>query len=345
MMSNKKHLLGLTLSQLSDVTSDLGLPRFAAKQIADWLYKKNVDDIAQMSNLSIKAREALAENYDVGKVPPTATVTSVDGTKKLLFDYDQDRAVETAFIPDGHDDRNTLCVSCQFGCKMGCRFCMTGRQGFGGNLSANQIINQMVSAPGWESLSNMVFMGMGEPMDNLDEVLQAIEILTAQWGFAWSPRRITVSTIGLAQPLKRFLDECDAHLAISLHSPDMAQRAEIMPMQKAAPLSESLALLKNYDWSGQRRLTFEYTVFEDLNDSQKHADDLVRLLSPLRCRVNLIAFNPISDSEFRGASRKRMEWFRDRLNAKGLIATIRESKGRDIDAACGLLSTKRGLTK
>lgn len=334
------HLFGLTLDELQAVAAEVGLPRFAAKQMADWLYKKNVSDIAEMSNISIKGRTALAEKYDVGRILPTATVTSVDGTRKFLFDYDG-HAVETAYIPDGRDERNTLCVSCQFGCKMGCRFCMTGRQGFGGNLTAGQILNQMASAPGWEELTNIVFMGMGEPMDNIDEMLRALTILTSPWGYAWSPRRLTVSTIGLPTPLRRFLDESQAHLAISLHSPIPQTREEIMPMQKAFPIADTIELLAQYDWSGQRRLTFEYTIFEGVNDSQRDVDAIVKLLAPLRCRVNLIAFNSIPNSEFKGVSQRKMEWFRDALNAKGLTATIRLSKGQDIDAACGLLSTKR----
>lgn len=339
MTEKKSHLFGMTLTELSAVAQQMGMPRFAAKQMSDWLYKKNVSDIAGMSNLSIKARTALAEHYDIGRTEPLATVTSADGTRKFLFDY-EGHAVETAYIPDGHDERNTLCVSSQFGCKMHCLFCMTGRQGFGGNLTAGQILNQMASAPDWEELTNMVFMGMGEPMDNIDEVLKALSILTEPWGYAWSPRRITVSTIGMPKPLKRFLDESQAHLAISLHAPTAQKREELMPAQKGFPIAEVIELLRQYDWSGQRRLTFEYTIFEGVNDTAADAAELVRLLSSLRCRVNLIAFNPIPDTPLRGAKQKKMEWFRDQLNAKGLTATIRLSKGLDIAAACGLLSTQ-----
>ena len=339
-MSDMEHLFGKTLEELTAVVAEAGLPRFSGKQIADWLYKKGVRDLAGMTNLSLKARTKLAERFDVGRTEPSAQVTSVDGTSKYLFDYDG-HAVETAYIPDGREERNTLCVSSQFGCKMGCKFCMTGRQGFGGNLTANQILNQMASVPGSEELTNMVYMGMGEPMDNLEEVLKSLEILTSEWGYGWSPRRITVSTIGLKKPLKRFLDESQAHLAISLHTPDATQRETLMPVEKSQPIGEVIEMLKGYDWSGQRRLTFEYTMFSGVNDSGAHADSLVRMLGELRCRVNLICFNSIPDTELRGADRKRMEWFRDRLNRHGLTATIRESKGQDIEAACGLLSTKR----
>ncbi len=337
------HLFGKTLPELQQVADEVGLPRFAAKQMADWLYKKNVADIGGMTNISNKGREALAATYDVGRVSPVAEVTSVDGTRKMLFDYDG-KAVETAYIPDGRDEHNTLCVSSQVGCKMACKFCMTGRQGFAGNLTSGQILNQMASTTGHEQLTNIVFMGMGEPMDNTDEVLKSLSILTSPWGYAWSPRRITVSSIGIPGQLARLLDESDVHVAISLHSPDPARRAELMPAQKGFPIEDTLDLLRHYDWTGQRRLTFEYTLFEGVNDSLRDAENLVRLLAPLKwCRVNLIAFNAIPDSDLRGCSRKKMEWFRDLLNDKGLTATIRQSKGQDIDAACGLLSTKRGV--
>lgn len=338
---SKANLFGLNLAELQEVAAGVGLPKFAAKQMADWLYKKNVSDIAQMTNISVKGREALAEGFEVGRVMPTLTLTSSDGTRKMLFDYDG-KSVETAFIPDGRDERNTLCVSSQVGCKMACRFCMTGRQGFSANLTAGEILNQMASSEGHEDLTNMVFMGMGEPMDNIDNVLKAIEILTSQWGYAWSPRRITVSTIGIPAPLKRLIDESEVHVAISLHTPSAEKRAELMPAQKGFPIADTLALLAQYDWTGQRRLTFEYTLFQGVNDSAADVNALVKLLAPLKwCRVNLIAFNAIPDSDLRGCQRKRMEWFRDALNEKGLTATIRLSKGQDIDAACGMLSTKR----
>ena len=338
---SKQHLFGLNLAELQSVAANAGLPKFAAKQMADWLYKKNISDIAEMSNISVRGREALANDYDIGRVEPTLTLTSTDGTRKMLFDYDG-KSIETAFIPDGHEERNTLCVSSQVGCKMACKFCMTGRQGFSGNLTAGEILNQMASTEGYEELTNMVFMGMGEPMDNIDEVLKALEILTSPWGYAWSPRRITVSSIGIPAQLRRLLDESEVHVAISLHSPNAEKRAELMPAQKGFPIAETLSLLAQYDWSGQRRLTFEYTLFQGVNDTQADVNALVKLLTPFRwCRVNLIAFNAIPDSDLKGCNRKRMEWFRDALNDKGLTATIRLSKGQDIDAACGLLSTKR----
>ncbi len=338
-MNSRQPLFGLTLSQLQDVASQLGMPRFAAKQMADWLYKKNVDSIDQMTNISVKMRSELMTRYEVGRTAPTDVLTSVDGTRKYLFAYAENTAVETAYIPDA--DRHTLCVSSQFGCKMNCSFCMTGRQGFSGNLTAGQILNQLASIDEHALITNIVFMGMGEPMDNLTEVLSAVEVLTSSWGYAMSPRRITVSTIGIPHAVKQFLEFSEAHLAISLHSPQPSQRAELMPVQKAYPVEDVIALLRQYNWFGQRRLTFEYTMFDHVNDSPEHARQLVNLLRGLPCRVNLIGFNPIPNSTLRGTPAKRMADFRARLEESGLTATIRMSKGGDISAACGMLSTKK----
>jgi 23S rRNA (adenine2503-C2)-methyltransferase len=340
-----KALYGLTLVELQEIALSVGLKKFAGAQIADWLYSKNVESIDGMTNLSLKAREALKEGYEVGRIAPAEVLTSKDGTRKMLYRYGREGgkeiAVETAYIPDGYGERNTLCVSSQAGCKMSCEFCMTGRQGFGGNLTAGEILNQMASTEGHEDLTNIVYMGMGEPMDNLVEVLKSIEIMTSKWGYAWSPRRITVSTIGIPERVKTFLDSCEAHIAISLHSPRSEERVNIMPVEKAYPIEETIDLLRGYDWEGQRRLTFEYTMFDGVNDSRSHADALLALVKGLHCRVNLIGFNAIPDSRLKGTSLRKMAEFRDYLCNKGLTATIRQSKGSDIEAACGMLSTKR----
>ena len=261
----------------------------------------------------------------------------MDGTVKYLFPTESGHCVESVFIPEG--ERATLCVSTQVGCRMGCRFCMTGRQGFQGNLTAKDILNQIFMLPERERLTNVVFMGQGEPMDNVDAVLKATDILTADYGFAWSPRRITVSSVGVRKGLARFLQESECHLAISLHNPFAEERREIMPAENAFSIDECLALLHTQDWSHQRRLSFEYIVFAGLNDSQRHARELVRELSQLHCRVNLIRFHTIPDTPFRGASEERMIWLRDYLTRHGVTTTIRASRGEDIMAACGLLNT------
>lgn len=333
---DKIKLIGKNLQQLREVAADCGLPGFAAGQMAKWLYAKCVRDIDEMTDISLRGREALKAKYCIGLSAPKARAASADGTVKYLFEGKGGRDVEAVYIPD--KDRATLCVSSQAGCKMGCKFCMTGRQGFHGNLEASDIINQIFSIDDSQSLTNIVFMGMGEPMDNLDRVLTAVEVLTAPWGLAWSPKRITVSTIGKLPELKRLLDETKVHVAISVHAPFAQQRAELMPSEKAWPVSQIMELLRGYDFAHQRRLTVEYIVWRGLNDDVRHADALARLLRGTDCRVNLIRYHSLPDSTLQTASERTMEAFRDRLNAKGITATIRASRGEDIQAACGMLA-------
>ena len=327
----------MTLSQLKELCEKENLPRFAAKQIARWLYVRRVEDVQQMTDLSLATRTLLAEHYTLGLNAPLRESISVDGTKKYLFQTQQGEYIESAYIPDR--ERATLCVSSQAGCRMGCRFCATARQGLQHSLSAGEIINQIVSIPESQKLTNIVFMGMGEPLDNLNNVLDAIEILTSDWGFAWSPTRITLSTAGVARHLTEFLDKTKVHLAVSLHNPFHDQRAEIMPIEKAYPIHEVCDILRRYDFTGQRRVSFEYIVMEGLNDSPTHIKELCRLLNGIKCRMNLIRFHKIPDSPYFSPSDDRMIAFRDALTAKGIQTTIRASRGEDIKAACGLLST------
>ncbi|MBQ6652634.1 MAG: 23S rRNA (adenine(2503)-C(2))-methyltransferase RlmN [Prevotella sp.] len=354
MEETKKALLGMSLDELKEVAVSLGLPAFAGKQMAQWLYEKRVRDIGEMTNLSKQARERLSAEYCVGMMQPVDGQRSVDGTVKYLFPVrtvsqrgdtsapivggKASKYVETVFIPDG--DRATLCVSCQVGCKMNCLFCQTGKQGWEGDLSAGDILNQIVALPECDQLTNIVFMGQGEPMDNLDSVLRATEVLTANWGMAWSPRRITVSSVGVRNKLKRFLDESQCHVAISLHAAIHEQRQQLMPAERAMPIEEVVELLRQYDFAHQRRLSFEYIVFGGVNDSEAHARAIVRLLRGMDCRINLIRFHQIPDVPLHGATEERMVWLRDYLTAHGLFTTIRASRGEDIMAACGLLSSK-----
>ena len=361
-------LLGKTLSELQDLALRIGLPKFAGKQLAEWLYVRRVTDFDAMTNISLRGREALKANYTVGRHAPVKEAVSVDGTRKYLFAVsndrlcsattnDQSRFVETVFIPE--EDRATLCVSTQAGCKMGCRFCMTGTLGFHGHLSAADILNQVFEIDqrpmtndqrpmtnDQRPLTNVVFMGEGEPMDNLDNVLRALEILTSAYGCAWSPKRITVSTVGIPA-MKRFLDESDCHLAVSMHNPFPAERAQIMPAEKLYSITDVVSLLKQYDWSHQRRVSFEYICWNGQNTSPRHAKELLRLLKGLNCRINLIRFHEgvekvesqksKVESRFVSSDEKQMEWFRDYLTEHGLTTTIRRSRGEDILAACGML--------
>lgn len=347
-----KSLLGLTLNELQAVAIELGLPKFVGKQMADWIYSKHVRSIEEMTNLSKAARAKLTERYELGISAPVDEQRSVDGTVKYLYRTAEGDFIETVFIPDG--ERGTLCVSSQVGCKMHCAFCMTGRQGYVASLSATDILNQIYSLPERDRLTNIVFMGQGEPFDNLDQVLRATEVLTADWGYAWSPKRITVSSVGLAKGLRRFLDESRCHLAISLHHPIPSGRAQLMPAEKAFSIEDVVHLLEQYDFcrkpargsqasdvAHQRRVSFEYIVFAGINDTLRHADALIALLRNLDCRVNLIRFHDIPDTPLHGVDDKKMVQFRDYLTTHGLFTTIRASRGQDIFAACGLLSTAK----
>ena len=387
-------LLGKTLDELKEIALELSLPAFTAKQIADWLYKKRVTSIDKMTNLSKSARERLSKEFVIGIDQTLQVVTSQDGTRKYLFKPQSaaeqqstagqqstakqqstaerqsaaerqstaeqpgcaSGSIESVIIPD--NERKTICVSSQVGCKMACTFCMTGRQGFHGNLSVASILSQFIAVEESQELTNAVFMGMGEPLDNLENVMRAIEVLTADWGFAWSPKRITLSTIGVTtqlggrgivwkgveyknvNPLKFFLDNCKVHLAVSLHNPFYEERLALMPAERTFPLEKSLKLIKEYDFTGQRRVSFEYTMFNKVNDSKRHADRLAQLLRGLECRVNLIRFHSIPDSPLESSPMQVIEHFRERLQASGITATIRASRGEDILAACGMLSGK-----
>ena len=336
-MPRHEYLYGQTLPQLEALCNRLEMPRFAAKQIARWLYDKHATTIEAMSDLSARHRALLAETYEVGLTAPEKVSISTDGTKKYLYRTSQNHFIESAYIPDG--DRATLCISSQAGCRMGCRFCATGRQGLQHSLSTNEILNQIESLPERERLTNVVFMGMGEPLDNLDSLLPALEVLTSAWGFGWSPTRITVSTAGVASRLERFLEATQVHLAVSLQNPFPHERAEIMPIEKAWPIREVVEILRRYDFTHQRRVSFEYIVMSGLNDSPRHIRELCRLLDGIKCRINLIRFHKIPGSPYFSPDDRAMIAFRDALTAKGIHTTIRTSRGEDIQAACGLLST------
>lgn len=339
METAKKYLLGMTLGELKEVAKSLGMPAFTGGQMAKWLYTQQVKSIDEMTNISKANREKLAAAYAIGCKEPTDAQYSKDGTVKYLFPTDSGKFVETVYIPE--DGRATLCVSSQVGCKMNCLFCQTGKQGFEGSLSATDILNQVYSLPERDKLTNIVFMGQGEPMDNLDNVLRVTEILTAGFGYGWSPKRITVSSVGIKGKLKRFLEESDCHVAISMHSPLHEQRLELMLAERGMSIESIVDLLGNYDFSHQRRLSFEYIVFKDVNDSEDHAKAIVRLLKGLDCRINLIRFHPIPNTPLQGVDDQKMEEFRNYLTLHGVFTTIRASRGQDIFAACGLLSTAK----
>ncbi|OYT17786.1 MAG: 23S rRNA (adenine(2503)-C(2))-methyltransferase RlmN [Bacteroidetes bacterium 4572_77] len=335
---NKENLFGKTKGELQKIVVSLGLAKFIGSQLAEWMYKNNVDSLEEMHNISKKAKALLKDKYTFEKSKENSVQSSVDGTKKYLFKTTNHHFIEAAYIPE--KERATLCVSSQVGCKMNCLFCMTGKQGFQSQLSTGEILNQIYSLPEFEKLTNVVYMGMGEPFDNLENVLKSIEILTADYGLGWSPKRITVSTIGIIPGIKAFLDQSQAHLAVSLHTPFDEERKELMPIEQKYPLEEILKEIKSFDFGGQRRVSFEYIMFDSFNDTKKHVNELAKILHGIKCRINLIRFHPIPNTDLKGSPMSTILKFQEDLKKKGIVTTIRASRGEDIFAACGLLSTK-----
>lgn len=341
---NKIPLIGLTLKELQDIAISLGMPKFVGKQLAEWIYLKRARTFDEMNNLSKKNKALLEEQYCVGRTEPIKSVKSADGTVKYIFSVASGRQIESVYIPD--HDRATLCVSSQAGCKMNCYFCATGKMGFKSQLTAAEIINQILSIPpapekGQEPmnpLTNIVFMGMGEPLDNFNEVKRVIDIMTSPEGLGWSPKRITVSTVGKLPELKDLLEKTQVHVAISVHTADSRERGAMMPAQKAFPIQSVMQLLRGYDFSHQRRLSLEYIMWRGVNDDIAHANQLIRLIGDIDCRVNLIRYHAIDGIDLKPCSEERMIMFRNVLNQHGITATIRASRGEDIMAACGMLA-------
>lgn len=341
---DKVILLGKSPKELKALAVSWGMPAYTGSQLVDWIYHKRAMSFDKMSNISLKHREILSKRADVGLYAPIKEAISIDGTRKYLFEVGEGKFVETVLIPEG--ERNTLCISSQVGCKMNCYFCMTGKQGFRGNLTSAQILNQCLSLPIWEKVSNIVFMGMGEPMDNIDNVLQTIQLLTDPNTLAMSPKRITVSTVGINHGIHRFLEECQCHLAISLHNPIPYERANLMPAEKAMPINELIKLLQKYDFTKQRRITFEYIVFSGLNDTHTHLQALIKIVRNFpSCRLNLIRYHKIPLVDLPETNDKQLQAFFNALVANAVNVTIRQSRGEDIDAACGMLSTKQLVEK
>jgi 23S rRNA (adenine2503-C2)-methyltransferase len=337
------NIFGKTLSEIRTIVDILELPGYTATQISDWLYKKKILSFEQMTNLSKKSKEKLSEKFELRFSPHSRVDISTDGTKKYLFPALADRFIEAAYIPE--KTRSTLCISSQVGCKMGCLFCMTGKQGFQANLGVDEILNQVQLLPERDHLTNIVYMGMGEPMDNINNVLKSTEILTADYGYSWSPKRITVSTIGIIPAMQLFLERSRCHIAVSMHTPFEDERKKLMPIQNVYPINEVINILRKYDFSGQRRVSIEYIMFSGINDSLRHVNELARLLNGLKCRINLIHYHPIPDSTLKGSDDATIKLFMERLNKKGITTTLRASRGQDIGAACGLLSTKEMIKK
>jgi 23S rRNA (adenine2503-C2)-methyltransferase len=342
-MTDRSSILGKNIEELREIVQSGGFPPYSATQIADWLYKKSVRSFDQMSNLSKAARDFLESNYDTGFSNPVKVQVSDDGTKKYLFRVRADKYIESVYIPE--TARSTLCISSQIGCKMGCVFCMTGKQGFSGDLAPFEILNQILSLPEKEKLTNYVFMGMGEPLANTENLLKSLEIMTSSPGLGISPSRITVSTIGILPGLEQLLNKSRCHIAVSLHSPFDTERQELVPLEKVFPVSRVVEYLKQNMHNRQQRVSFEYIMFRGINDSPRHINGITRLLNGMRCRINLIRYHPVPGVAFEPSDEQTINWFKTRLNEKGILTTVRASRGRDISAACGMLSTLNTLQK
>ena len=342
----KERLLGKDPDELRAVAEEAGLPRFAASQIAQWLYVKKVRSIEEMTNLSKAGRAALSEKYEVGCTGYDMVHRSVDGTRKYLFpvggqaggsDRTLERsAVEAVMIPDG--DRATLCVSSQSGCRMGCRFCMTGRQGFHGNLHVADIISQFIAIDESDSLTNAVFIGMGEPLDNFDNTVRFLKLVSDSGGINIGLRHISLSTSGVVSGIKKLAEyNFPITLSVSLHAPFDEIRSKMMPVNRKWHISELLAACREYQKVTTRRISFEYALIDGVNDSDICAEQLSKILKGIMCHVNLIPANPVKENSFKKPDRNKILYFKEQLIKRGVNATVRRTLGADIDASCGQL--------
>jgi 23S rRNA (adenine2503-C2)-methyltransferase len=330
----KRSLCGLTPDEIV-ILAGSGISHATA--LANCLYKKRIDNIMLVPDIPKKVKEELNKKSIPGIYKPVASIKSSDGTIKYLFRNESEQEFETVLLTD--NKRTTVCVSSQSGCRMGCPFCVTGKYGFRGNLSAGDIINQVLGLPGSEKVTHVVFMGMGEPMDNIENVLKACKILSAEWGLAVSPRNITVSTVGITPGIEDFLEKSKCNIALSLYSPFPEERYRTIPAEKKYPAHEIIQMMKGHQSPGKRRMSVAYIMIRDTNDTEKHLEGLKALIHGSGIRVNLIPYNPIPGDESISSSPERMKYFRHELVISGISASVRKSKGIDVSAACGLLAS------
>ncbi len=307
-----------------------------AAAIANCLYKKRITDINQFRGISKRLKEKLKRISFPGIFEPVAYQSSSDGTLKYLFRNEIGQEYETVLLTDGK--RITVCVSSQAGCRRNCPFCLTGKYGFHGNLSVQDIVNQVISLPVSGKVTHIVFMGMGEPMDNLKNVIKACHIFSAEWGLSLSRRNITVSTVGITPGIKRFLEFSDCNLTFSLHSPFADERRGVIPAEKRYPAIEIIGIMKNFPVRKKRRLSIAYVMIRDVNDSDRHLEGLKALIQESRIRINLLKYHSSPDDMNISSSHERMQYFKHELVTSGISASIRKSRGEDISAACGLLA-------
>jgi 23S rRNA (adenine2503-C2)-methyltransferase len=337
-MSTNTNLYGLSLDALQDIATRLGLETYRATQLAEWLYRHEVSRISEMTNLPLGIRDALERGFEIRKLRPSGEQRSRDGSSKYLFEKPGTPLArfETVAIPDA--DRMTICVSTQSGCRMGCRFCHTATAGFGGQLGPDEILSQIRCIPESAQLTHLVFMGMGEPLDNPEAVLPCLKILNSRWGYNLGAGRVTVSTIGVLPALEHLLEQSRCRIALSVHSPFPDERKVLIPAEARYPVRDVIDLLKAHTTSDSRRVSLEYIVFDRFNDTPRHAAALAGLIRNTTFRVNLISYAPRTDAPWRAASRRSIEAFQKALLAQGVSVTIRKSRGADISAACGMLA-------
>lgn len=335
----KVNIIGKSNIEICSLINELNGQEVHASELIKGIYKKGAIDIEELSHIPNKVRKAFNEKYSIVIYPPLKESVSSDGTIKYLFENKRGQQFESVYMPN--PKRNTLCISTQSGCRMGCKFCLTGKIDFKGNLSASDILNQYLSIPVRQKINRIVIMGMGEPFDNFAEIKRAIEVLTANWGMAFGASNITLSSVGLHEPLKEFLDKPFCNLAISLNSPFSDERRLLMPIESSNPIVKTLELIKANPLKKPLRVSFEYVALSGVNISEKHALGIVQRLKGIKCHLNIIPWNCHNESSFVAPTAKELNVFIDCLNSNGVLTTVRQSRGQDIDAACGQMAGER----
>ncbi len=334
------NLCGLTSEEIFTVVEQWGYKLLHALSISNSIYKKRIGEISLFDNIPARLKILLNGNFNTGFFSPVRTETSSDRTEKYLFTTSDGKMLETVYIPD--NKRKTACVSVQSGCRMGCVFCATAGYGYHGDLTAGEIVSQVLSIPHSGEITHVVLMGMGEPMDNSANVLKACNILTSEWGLSLSPRNVTVSTVGLMPGVVSFMSGCDCNLTLSLLSPFSEERRSMVPAEAKYPAKDIIEFLRFYPLKKKRRLSIAYVMMKDRNDTGRHLEELIRLVRGSGIRVNLLPYHPVRGDDMMPSSGERMIFFKHNLVISGISASIRRSRGADISAACGLLASGLG---
>lgn len=330
-------LAGLEPETLEKLLSERGIEHRYSYRLLYWIYKKGIESFSQVNDIPKSVLTRISEYFETGLFRPESSSKSADGTIKYLFRNKAGLLYETVYLPE--EKRNTVCVSSQSGCRMGCRFCATGLNGWSGDLTAGEIINQVISLP--VKASHIVMMGMGEPGDNIGEVIKALRIFTSEWGLAKGRSRITVSTVGILPSLERLLNETDCNLTLSLHSPFPEERRRFIPCESRWPVKDAIEMIKNFRALKGRRFTAAYVMVKGINDTDVHLEGLKMLLSGSKIRVNLLPYHPYTNDSYSSSDPERMMMFKHILVTSGIEASVRRSRGSDIEAACGMLAAKK----